>query len=177
MDFSMQLSEAVMILETDPIVRAKIARKVRYLVVDEYQDVNSLQEKLISILHDLGAEICVVGDDDQTIFQWNGSDIDNILGFQHRYPNVTYVNMTDNFRSSSGVVNTARQIASRNPKRLPKKMTSKNAQSYDPGDLLALGFNSPEDEARWIVDKIKALQGVPFRENGQIRGLTYCSVT
>lgn len=174
MDFSMQLSEAVKVLETDPLVRAKIARKVRYLVVDEYQDVNPLQEKLISILHDLGAEICVVGDDDQTIFQWNGSDIDNILAFQHRYPNVTYVNMADNFRSSSGVVNTARQIATRNNDRLIKKMTSKNAQSYDPGDLLALGgFDSPEDEARWIADKIKALQGVPFRDNGQIRGLTY----
>jgi DNA helicase-2/ATP-dependent DNA helicase PcrA len=178
MDFSMQLSEAVKILETDPIVREKIARKVLYLVVDEYQDVNPLQEKLISILHELGAEICVVGDDDQTIFQWNGSDIDNILGFQHRYPNVTYVNMADNFRSSSGVVNTARQIASRNRKRLPKKMTSNNAQPYDPGDLLALGFDSPEDEARWIANKIKAMQGVPFRENGQVRGLTYsdCAV-
>jgi DNA helicase-2/ATP-dependent DNA helicase PcrA len=179
MDFSMLLSEAVTILETDPLVREKIARKVRYLVVDEYQDVNPLQEKLISILHDLGAEICVVGDDDQTIFQWNGSDIDNILGFQHRYPNVTYVNMADNFRSSSGVVNTAHQIASRNRKRLYKKMTSKDAQPYDPGDLLALGgFDSPEDEARWIVDKIKALQAAPFRENGQTRGLTYsdCAV-
>jgi len=173
MDFSMQLSEAVKILETDPLVRKKIARKVLYLVVDEYQDVNPLQEKLISILHDLDAQICVVGDDDQTIFQWNGSDIDNILGFQHRYPDVTYVNMADNFRSSSGVVNTARQIASRNHKRLYKKMTSKNAQPYDPGDLLVMGFDSPEGEARWIVNKIEALQGVPFRENGQIRGLTY----
>ena len=174
LDFSMQLSEAVKILETDPIVREKTARRVRYLIVDEYQDVNPLQEKLISILHELGAEVCVVGDDDQTIFQWNGSDIDNILSFQYRYPNVTYVNMADNFRSSYGVIYTARRVAERNRNRLPKKMTSKNAQPYNPGDLLTLGgFQSPEEEAKWIANKIKALQGIPFCENGQIRGLTY----
>ena len=115
-----------------------------------------------------------MGDDDQTIFQWNGSDIDNILGFQYRYPDVTYVNMADNFRSSYGVVNTARKVAERNSNRLPKKMSSKNSQPYDPGDLLTVGgFSSPEEEARWIADRIEALQGVPFRENGQIRGLSY----
>ena len=173
LDFSMQLSEAVKILETDPLVREKIARKVHYLVVDEYQDVNPLQEKLISILHELGAEVCVVGDDDQTIFQWNGSDIDNILSFQERYPNVTYVNMADNFRSSYGVITTSRLVAERNRRRLPKKMSSKNEQPYNPGDLLARGFQFPEEEAKWIVDKIKALQGVPFCEKGQTRGLTY----
>jgi len=174
LDFSMQLSEAVKILETDPLVREKIAGKIRYLIVDEYQDVNPLQEKLISILHGLGAEICAVGDDDQTIFQWNGSDIDNILGFQDRYPNVTYVNMADNFRSSYGVVTTSRLVAERNRRRLNKKMSSKNAHPYSPGDILALGgFQSPEDEAKWIVGKIKALQGVPFLDIDKIRGLTY----
>jgi DNA helicase-2/ATP-dependent DNA helicase PcrA len=174
LDYTMQLSEAVKILETDPIVREKMTRKIRYLVVDEYQDVNPLQEKIISILHELGADICVVGDDDQTIFQWNGSDIDSILSFQDRYPNVIYVNMADNFRSSYGIVNTARKVAERNSNRLSKNMRSKNAQTYDPGDILAVGgFESPEEEANWIADKIEALQGVPFRENGQIHGLSY----
>ena len=73
------------------IFRKKIAERVKYLVVDEYQDVNPLQESLIRTIHDLGANICVVGDDDQSIYEWRGTDVKNILDFENRYPHVKIV--------------------------------------------------------------------------------------
>src|SRR6266545_4256779 len=76
-------------------LREKLATRVKYLIVDGYQDVNPLQECLVRLLHDLGAQLCVVGDDDQTIYQWNGSDIDNILSFAKRYPGVWQISLAE----------------------------------------------------------------------------------
>lgn len=178
LDYSTLLTEAVQSLATDQTLRDKIAERVKYLVVDEYQDVNPLQEVLIKLLHDLGAQVCVVGDDDQTLYQWNGSDIANILGFRDRYPAVAQIAMGENFRSSRGVVDTGRRVAEVNPDRLPKAMQSQQMQTYEQGDLLALQFDSPEEEAVWIVGKIQALRGRPFSDRGELRGLTWsdCAV-
>jgi len=173
LDYSMLLTEAVQAIATDQPLRNKLTERLRYLIVDEYQDVNPLQEALIKQLHDLGAQVCVVGDDDQTIYQWNGSDIDNILSFAERYPAVTRIAMGDNFRSSPGVVDTGRRVAEGNQARLPKDMQSRNSQTFDQGDLLALGFDSPEAEAAWIADRIQALRGQPFTERDDTRGLTW----
>lgn len=173
LDYSTLLTEAVKSLATDEVLQGKMAERVRYLVVDEYQDVNPLQETLIVLLNQLGAQVCVVGDDDQTIYQWNGSDIGNILGFSERYTDVTQVAMGENFRSSKGVVESGRRVAEGNAERLPKAMQSMGKQPYDQGDLLALGFNSPGDEAAWIVGKIQSLRGRPFDENDERRGLTW----
>lgn len=173
LDYSMLLTEAVQSVASDPMLRAKLAERVKYLIVDEYQDVNPLQEVLVRQLSQLGAEVCVVGDDDQTIYQWNGSDVGNILGFADRYPAVTQAEMGENFRSSPGVVDSGRRVAEVNAERLPKAMQSMEKQEYEQGDLLALGFRSPEDEAAWIVDKIRRLRGRPFTESEETRGLTW----
>lgn len=173
LDYSRILTEAVTALANDADLRAKIAKRIRYLIVDEYQDVNPLQETLIWVLHGLGAQVCVVGDDDQTIYQWNGSDIENILSYNNRYPSVHTVPMGDNFRSNKGVVETARQIVEHNGQRLPKKMESRESQLFEYGDLLCLRFDKPSVEAEWIVEKILALRGNPFTEKGEIRGLTW----
>lgn len=173
LDYSMLLTEAVHALVQNEVLRKKIAERVKYLIVDEYQDVNPLQEALVSLLHGLGSQVCVVGDDDQTIYQWNGSDISNILSFRDRYSDVAQVEMGDNFRSSCGVVDTARRVAEANIRRLPKTMVSRGMQSYQQGDLLALRFASPEQEAQWIVSKIMALRGIPFTEDVETRGLTW----
>lgn len=173
LDYSTLLTEAVQSLATDGNLQGKMAERVKFLIVDEYQDVNPLQETLITLLHRLGAQVCVVGDDDQTIYQWNGSDIGNILGFRERYPAVAQIEMGDNFRSSRGVVDSARRVAEGNAGRLPKTMQSRDQQPYEQGDLLALGFRSPEEEAAWIVGKIQALRGRPFVENDETRGLTW----
>jgi DNA helicase-2/ATP-dependent DNA helicase PcrA len=154
-------------------LRGKIASRVKYLIVDEYQDVNPVQECLIRQLHDLGAQLCVVGDDDQTIYQWNGSDVDNILNFANRYPGVYKISLAENFRSSKGVVEGAKSVIERNAGRLPKEMISKEKQPFRHGDMLCLRFDDPDSEAGWIAQKIIDMRGIPFEENGITRGLSW----
>ncbi|OGQ94609.1 MAG: hypothetical protein A2521_06185 [Deltaproteobacteria bacterium RIFOXYD12_FULL_57_12] len=173
LDYSRILFEAVSALADNPELREKQAARVKYLVVDEYQDVNPLQECLIKRLHNLGAQLCVVGDDDQTIYQWNGSDIANILGFSDRYPGVRQISLAENFRSSKGVVETARNVVERNADRLAKTMASREEQAFQRGDLLCLGFADPNQEAAWIARKIKEVPGMPFTEKGVTRGLAW----
>ena len=181
LDYTMIIAQAVTELSVNADLRDNLSKQVKYLVVDEYQDVNPLQEMLIRQIHDLGANLCVVGDDDQTIYQWRGSDVSNIIDFAKRYPKVKQTPLNDNYRSSSGIVLTARQvIENNNPARLPKKMESTDAQPFKRGDALALAFDDPVKEAAWIAQKIKFLHGVSYsdKKDSPPRGLTYadCSV-
>ncbi|MDI6872060.1 MAG: ATP-dependent DNA helicase [Bacillota bacterium] len=181
LDYSEILSRAVVELLENEALRQYVAEQVKYLTVDEYQDVNPLQELLISELNRLGANLCVVGDDDQTIYQWRGSDVQNILTFAERYPDVHVVRLEKNFRSSKGVVECARTvIEENNPDRLKKRMVSADSQPFDRGDVLALEFPSPEEEAGWIAQKIAALHGRPFQDEPgkEPRGLAWsdCAV-
>lgn len=176
LDYSGMLRHAVHELQTNEKLRQKVQSTVRYLVVDEYQDVNPLQEALIQEIAELGANVCVVGDDDQTIYQWRGSDVQNIIGFEHRYADVKTERLNENFRSSKGVVLTARRIIERNdPDRLPKKMESTDAQPFQRGDILALQFPSDSEEAEWIARKVDWLRGAEYCDQAgkQPRGLTY----
>ena len=93
-----------------PLVR-HVRDDIRYVVVDEYQDTNPIQEKLIERLCRFGANLCVVGDDDQTIYQWRGSAVANILTFVERQEGVQTVTLDDNFRSSKGIVALGRDVA------------------------------------------------------------------
>ncbi len=146
-----------------PLVR-HVRDHVRYLVVDEYQDTNPVQEKLIERLCRFGANLCVVGDDDQTIYQWRGSAVSNILNFAGRRDGVHTETLDDNFRSSKGIVSLGQSIAEQIDKgrRLGKKMTASGHQRFERGDLLALAFESAKDEARWICDRIARLRGTQF---------------
>ena len=165
LDYTEIMVRAVAALFEHPDLRGRIAQQVKYLTVDEYQDINPLQESLIRTIHDLGANVCVVGDDDQTIYQWRGSNVENILRFADRYPNVTTIPIEENYRSSDGVVEAARQVIERNdPDRLKKTMVSADSQAYTRGDVLCLEFGSPEEEARWIAEKAKSLIGTPYRD-------------
>lgn len=153
-------------------------KQYRYIIVDEYQDVNPLQEDLIEALTRWGANLCVVGDDDQTIYQWRGSEVTNILSFSDRYDSVKKVVLDDNFRSSEGIVDVAREIANEiDPSvRLKKDMVSSGHQKFERGDILALdNFADPVAEAKWIADKIESLIGLPFQDTptSEIRGLTW----
>jgi DNA helicase-2/ATP-dependent DNA helicase PcrA len=97
LDYSSILEAAVDILTNDRAVREQLAERVKYVIVDEYQDVNPVQEAVVWSLHELGARICVVGDDDQTIYQWRGSDVGNILTFSRRYPDVEGEGLVSDF--------------------------------------------------------------------------------
>lgn len=174
LDYAEIIVQAVRVLYEDEDLAARIGDQVKYLIVDEYQDVNPLQEGLVVRLHELGANVCVVGDDDQTIYQWRGSNVDNILHFADRYPAVETVPIEENWRSSSGVVEAARTVIEHNdPDRLPKTMVSGNAQAFGRGDLVCRQFASPDEEAEWIAEKISSMIGTPFRDHpgNEPRGL------
>ena len=85
-DYSEILSRAVVELTTNKGLREHLAKRIRYVIVDEYQDLNPIQEAVVWSLHELGAHLCVVGDDDQTIYQWRGSDVENILDVPEALP-------------------------------------------------------------------------------------------
>jgi DNA helicase-2/ATP-dependent DNA helicase PcrA len=173
LDYSAILETAVDVMANEADLRHRLAERIRYVIVDEYQDVNPIQEAIVWLLHDLGAKVCVVGDDDQTIYQWRGSDVQNILTFAERYPGVDRVALEENFRSSQGVVETARAFIEQNAERLPKAMKPAGAQDYEPGDIIALSFSSPDEEAQHVASTMQALRGTTVREDEGERGISW----
>lgn len=175
LDFTMIMTEVIRFLSSDPNFRKRIQQTCGFLIVDEYQDVNPIQEQIVRNIYELGANVCVVGDDDQTIFQWRGSSIDYIQHFATRYDNVHQVVLDDNFRSSKAVVDVALKCITNNTSRLPKQMIASGHQIYERGDLLYNQFDTVEEENRFIIQSIKNLRGSAFQDkpNSEPRGLDY----
>lgn len=165
-DFTAIMERAIYHLENDKLLRDKISSRIQYLTVDEYQDVNPIQEKLIRLIYEMGANICVVGDDDQTIYQWRGSEIKNILTFSERYNVREPIYLVDNFRSSKGITDTASRLISNNTERLNKKILPKSEYSYEEGDLVFAEFEDESDEYHFIAERISELymQGVSYKD-------------
>ena len=163
-------------------LRYHIRDDIKYVIVDEYQDVNPIQERLVERLVHFGANLCVVGDDDQTIYQWRGSEVSNIVTFAGRYTGVRTIELADNFRSSKGIVELGRSIAERldSSERLPKKMLYASHQIWQRGDMLTLQFGDEQEEAEFIAQRISDLRGMPFidRPGETPRGLSWsdCAV-
>lgn len=176
LDYSAILEAAVDVMTNDDDLRRRLAERVRYIIVDEYQDVNPIQEAIVWLLYDLGAKVCVVGDDDQTIYQWRGSEVQNILTFAKRYKEVVSIALEENFRSSEGVIETARAFVEQNAERLPKAMKPAGAQDCEPGDIVALSFGSPDQEARYVAETAKALRGAAIRQDGEDRGISWSDI-
>ncbi len=143
------------------------------MLVDEYQDVNPLQERLIRLLHDRGCSLFVVGDDDQAIYAWRGADVGNILNFRSRYPAAVQHTLPHNFRSTPAIVAAADEFAAAElgAARLVKNPTA--TPTSEPRDLAVLWFGDRSDEAGWVADRIAALLGSAYHESDDtIRGLT-----
>ncbi|WP_417543035.1 ATP-dependent helicase [Marinobacter sp.] len=176
-DFTMILNKFLSELKENPEVRGRIANNLKYLIVDEYQDVNYIQEQIIEEIHELGVKLCVVGDDDQTIYQWRGSSLQNILGFEEKYDAVQQVTLDDNFRSSSGVVEVAKTAIENLPdeERLAKSMNAAGFQQFEEGDLQLGEFQTYDEEDAFIVKRIQGLRGKAFKdqEGDEPRGLDY----
>lgn len=173
LDYSEILTAAVEAITNEDGLRKRLAERVQYVIVDEYQDVNPVQEAVVWSLHELGAKVCVVGDDDQTIYQWRGSDVQNILTFAGRYPGVTKIPLEENFRSSDGVVETARDFITQNTGRLPKAMKPTAAQTSEAGDITAMSFADPDAEAAYITGVCSASRGLIIREDDKDRGISW----
>lgn len=150
-----------------------ITSTVKHLIVDEYQDVNDAQERIINYFYNNGVHICVVGDDDQTIYHWRGSNLTYIRDFQNRYNNVSREDLDINFRSSCGITDVARQVIINNQNRLDKQMNSNNTQSYETGDIIAYDFDNIEMEIDFIINKINQLRGAKYVKDGREYGLDY----
>lgn len=172
LDYSAILQEAVSAVISDTGVRARLSERLGVVIVDEYQDVNPIQERLIRELHALGAFVRVVGDDDQTIYQWRGSDARNILAFEERY-GARAIRLEDNFRSSPGITDVARLVIEKNPVRLSKSMRSAEMQEYETGDIAALQLDSPDDEADYIARTCRSLLGAMIRDGDGERAISW----
>lgn len=124
-DFSMLLLETLEQIRKNTQVQDYL-KTIRYLIVDEYQDVDDLQEKLIACIASAGANLCVVGDDDQTIYQFRGSNADNMIGFAQRYSDTVQIRLEDNFRCAPEIVEIADTVIRNNKNRLEKQMRSQS---------------------------------------------------
>lgn len=146
-------------------LRAAVYENLRYLIVDEYQDINPAQERLIRLLTGPEVELCVVGDDDQAIYQWRGSDVRNIVDFRTRYPNVSTYSITTNRRSRPQIIERANTFALTIEPRLPKTMGTYRPAGDVP-EVIVWSGDTEADEAGWITSMIDDLheQGVPYRD-------------
>lgn len=174
-DFTMIMTEAIESLKNNLEFQGKIFNELKYLIVDEYQDVNPIQENLVHELSKSNCNLCVVGDDDQTLYEWRSSDVKYIQQFKSRYSNVQYLKLEDNFRSSHGIIDTALNCISKNLNRLPKVMNAKGHQKFEKGDIIYNQYEHLNDENNFIAESILSLRGKAFKDkDGQKdRGLDY----
>ncbi len=158
LDFDDLIMCTVQLFEENPDVLAYYQNKFRYILVDEYQDTNHAQYRLVSLLAAGYRNLCVVGDDDQSIYKFRGADISNILGFEDDFEEAKVIKLEENYRSTQNILDAANRVIANNTGRREKALWTQNGE----GDLLTV-FNgkNEHEEARFIGEKINEL-----RENG-----------
>jgi DNA helicase II / ATP-dependent DNA helicase PcrA len=151
-DFDDLLMKVVELYEKHPGILEKYQDRFKYILVDEYQDTNHAQYCLVNLLAKKNRNLCVVGDDDQSIYAWRGADISNILDFEDDYPEAKVIKLEQNYRSTQVILDAAFQVVSKNMGRMKKRLfTEKNG-----GDKITLLLCGDErDEAEAIVEKIR----------------------
>lgn len=152
LDFDDLLLETVRLLKTSAEVRERYNRKYKYLLIDEYQDTNRPQYELMKLLGSHG-NVCVVGDEDQSIYSWRGADIKNILDFEKDFPNARTIRLEQNYRSTQVILEGASVVVAQNTQRKGKNLWT----SREGGSLIGF-YEAPdgENEALFIADKIAA---------------------
>ena len=154
MDFDDLILKTVRLFEKDPETLDKYRDRFRYIMVDEYQDTNMLQYKLIHLLGGEHRNVCVVGDDDQCIYEWRGADIRNILEFEKDFPGARVIKLEQNYRSKGNIIEAAHSVISNNRGRKSKKLWT----AADPGEKIEY-YRADDDreEARYTGEKIREL--------------------
>jgi DNA helicase II / ATP-dependent DNA helicase PcrA len=173
-DFTMIMLKAVECFDKKGELYSNIKENLKYLIVDEYQDINPIQDRLITKLHETSkAIVTVVGDDDQNIYNWRGSNNKFIKDFPKKFTPSTDVKLEMNYRSSKGITTLAETVISRND-RIKKKMYSAENQIFVKNeDVLYNYFDSIPDENEFIAYTIAKLRGTAFQEEEVERGLDY----
>ena len=175
LDFDDLLVKTVQLLETQPDVRENYQERFRYIMVDEYQDTNTVQFRLVSLLAGKYRNLCVVGDDDQSIYKFRGANIRNILDFEKEFSDAKVIKLEQNYRSVGNVLEVANSVIRNNKGRKEKTLWTDNEK----GEKIRLRqFDTAYDEAQFIAEDIKdeTSQGanysdhaVLYRTNAQSR--------
>ncbi len=179
MDFDDMLLNTVRLFETCPDVLELYQNQFRYIMVDEYQDTNRVQYKFVSMLAAKSRNLCVVGDDDQSIYRFRGATIENILSFEHTFANAKVIRLEQNYRSTKTILNAANDVIVNNKQRKGKTLWTQNEE----GDKVTIHTAYDEREeamfvARTILEKVA--QGASFgdiavlyRMNAQSNAIEY----
>ena len=175
LDFDDLIVKTVELFQNNPQVLDYYQERFKYIMVDEYQDTNMAQFKLVSLLASKYRNLCVVGDDDQSIYRFRGADIQNILSFEHTFPGTKVIKLEQNYRSTGNILNAANSVIANNRGRKEKSLWTENGE----GELIRLRqFDTAFDEADFIGEDIKSAvrQGgsyndsaVLYRTNAQSR--------
>lgn len=164
LDFDDLLVKTVQLLQTQPDVLENYQERFRYIMVDEYQDTNTVQFQLVRLLAGKYKNLCVVGDDDQSIYKFRGANIRNILDFEHEFPDAKVIKLEQNYRSTSNILNAANSVISNNKGRKEKTLWTDNGE----GDLIRLRqFDTGYDEADFIAEDIQkqVRNGAAYNDN------------
>jgi DNA helicase II / ATP-dependent DNA helicase PcrA len=162
-DFGDLLLHNLDLLTQNPAILADYQRRFRYLLVDEYQDTNVAQYLWLRLLAQQRRNLCVVGDDDQSIYSWRGAEIGNILRFETDFPGAAVIRLEENYRSTSHILAAAAGLIAHNQGRLGKTLWTR---AGDGDKVVVRALWDAEEEARWVGDEIEALQrkGEALRE-------------
>ncbi len=175
LDFNDLLFKTIELFDNSTEVKEHYKRRFKYVHVDEYQDTNFAQYSIVKTLTESSDNLCVVGDDDQSIYGWRGADINNILNFEKDYKNVKVIKLERNYRSTSNILNAANTVIANNVGRKEKALWT----DLPDGDLISLFSAQDEnDEAAWICDRLEQLDinkyeysnaAILYRTNAQSR--------
>ncbi len=155
MDFDDLIFNTLTLFKTQPEVLKHYQNRFHYILVDEYQDTNHSQYELVNLLASGYRNLCVCGDDDQSIYRWRGADIRNILDFEKDYPDAKVVKLEENYRSTPVILEAANQVIAHNHGRKEKKLWTNN-----PGDepIVLSSFDQGYDEARYVAEEVERLR-------------------
>ncbi|MFO7767157.1 MAG: UvrD-helicase domain-containing protein [Pelovirga sp.] len=177
LDFGDLLLLTVQLFETVDEVRKRWQERFTHLLIDEFQDTNRVQYRLMQLLSGPGTHLCVVGDDDQSIYRWRGAEVSNILGFDRDYVSTCIIRLEQNYRSTRTILDAATAVVEKNSDRRDKKLWTDNP----PGQPIHLETSADDlDEARFVASEIGHLQreglalrdiAVFYRTNAQSRVL------
>ena len=154
MDFDDLLIKTVELLQTNESILKFWSNKFQFIMVDEYQDTNFVQYKLVELLGSNNKNVCVVGDSDQSIYAFRGADIRNIIEFEKDFSNATVIQLDKNYRSSKKILNLANSVISNNPRKIEKNLWTDNEDGLD---ISSFRFRSEKDEAKWVAEEVKNL--------------------